>query len=194
MPPDASTPTALLHAWRDGDREALDRLMPIIYDELARMAKTALRGERPGHTLETRSLIHEAYLRLIDANVDVNGRAHFLALAARTMRRVLTDHARGRQRDKRGGADRVRVSLTGIPAPEPEDRLDAIDLDAALVKLEAQDERRARVVELHFYGGLSFDETAEAMGLSKNTVGRDLRVAKAWLRRELAAPERRAEF
>jgi len=184
MASDPSTPTSLLHAWRHGDRDAFDRLMPLVYQELARMARGALRHERPDHTLETRPLVHEAYLRLIDADVDVSTRAHFLALAARTMRRVLTDHARARLRAKRGGP-RERVPLTGIAAPAHDDRLDALDLDVALERFEAQDERRARVVELHFYGGLTIDETAEALNLSRNTVGRDLRVAKAWLRREL---------
>jgi RNA polymerase sigma-70 factor (ECF subfamily) len=179
------TPTALLHSWRSGDQAALDRLMPVLYEELTRIAHGALRRERPGHTLQTRSLVHEAYLRLIDADVDFSGRAHFLALAARMMRRVLTDHARGKQRAKRGG-DQVRVTLADVAAPAPsEEPLDAIQLDAALTRLEAQDSRRAQVIELHFYGGMTFDETAEALGISRNTVTRDLRVAKAWLRREL---------
>lgn len=187
MSTEPQTPTALLHSWRGGDRQALDRLLPLLYEELSRIARGALRGERPNHTLQTRSLVHEAYVRLIDADVNVNDRAHFFALAGRMMRRVLTDHARGKLRAKRGG-ERVRVPLTDLPvAAEPALRLDAIELDAALTRLEAQDERRARVVELHFYAGMTFDEVAEALGIARNTVGRDLRVAKAWLRRELAA-------
>ena len=179
-----ATPTALLKSWRGGDRGALDRLMPLVYDELSGIARGALSAERPDHTLQTRALVHEAYLRLVDAEVDFVDRAHFFALAARTMRRVLTDHARARQRDKRGG-DMIRVPLTDLPAPQPDSAIDLLQLDAALTKLEAQDERRARVIEMHFYGGLNYEETAEALGVSKATVDRDLRLAKAWLRREL---------
>lgn len=184
-----ATPTALLKSWRGGDRGALDQLMPLVYDELAGIARGALSAERRDHTLQTRALVHEAYLRLVDADVTVADRAHFFALAARTMRRVLTDHSRARQRDKRGG-DQIRVPLTDLPTPQPEAAIDLLELDAALTRLEALDERRARVVELHFYGGLNYEETAEALDVSRATVDRDLRLAKAWLRRELrtAAP------
>lgn len=155
--------------------------MPLLYDELARIARGAMSAERRDHTLQTRALVHEAYLRLIDADVEIRDRAHFLALAARTMRRVLTDHARARNRVKRGG-ERVRISVTDLPAP---DTMDYLDLERAMTRLEAQDARAARVLELHFYGGLDYDETAEAIGISRATVDRDLRLGKAWLRREL---------
>jgi RNA polymerase sigma-70 factor (ECF subfamily) len=180
----SGTPTVLLQSWRGGDRAALDQLLPLVYDELARIASGALGAERRDHTLQTRALVHEAYLRLIDADVSVNDRAHFFALAARTMRRVLADHARSRHREKRGG-ERVRVPLTDLAVTVPEASIDFLDLDEAIERLEAQDPRRARVVELHFFGGMNYEETAEAMGISAATVDRDLRLAKAWLRREL---------
>jgi len=157
--------------------------MPLLYDELARIAHGAMSAERRDHTLQTRALVHEVYLRLIDADVEIRDRAHFLALAARTMRRVLTDYARARNRVKRGG-ERVRISATDLPAPGT---MDYLDLERAMTRLEAQDARAARVLELHFYGGLDYDETAEAIGISRATVDRDLRLGKAWLRRELEA-------
>ncbi len=175
------SPTALLRSWRGGDAEALDRLMPLVYDELARIAHGALSAERRDHTLQTRALVHEAYLRLIDADVEIQDRAHFMALAARTMRRVLTNHARARQRVKRGG-ERVRISLTDLPAADA--GVDYLDLEAALTRLQAQDPRAAQAVEMHFYGGLDYDETATALGVSRATVVRDLRLGNAWLRRE----------
>ncbi len=182
----APSPTVLLRLWRDGDGGALERLIPLVYDELSRVARGAMGGERRDHTLQTRALVHEAYLRLIDAEIDWRDRAHFFAVAARTMRRVLTDHARRRVRQKRGG-DQVRVDVTEIASPDSGRGIDIVALDDALVRLEAQDARRARVVELHYYGGLDYEEAAEALGISKATVDRDLRLAKAWLRRELQA-------
>jgi RNA polymerase sigma-70 factor (ECF subfamily) len=180
-----ANPTTLLKSWRGGSREALDRLLPLLYDELSRIAHGAMGAERRDHTLQTRALIHEAYLRLIDADVDWRNRAHFLALASRTMRRVLTDHARAKHREKRGGADQVKVPLTGLNVAGPDSSVEFLELEEALARLEAQDERKARVVEMHFYGGLNYEETAEALGISAATVDRDLRLAKAWLRREL---------
>jgi RNA polymerase sigma factor (TIGR02999 family) len=182
----AGTPTTLLHAWRAGDREALDRLMPLLYDELSRIARGALSGERRDHTLQTRALVHEAYLRLIDVDIDWRDRAHFLALAARSMRRILTDHARARGRDKRG-ADPIRVDLADVEAAPAVAPVALLDLDNALIRLEAQDERKARLIELHFFAGMNYDETAEALAISPATVGRELRLAKAWLGRELKA-------
>jgi len=178
----AATPTGLLQSWRGGNQDALNGLMALLYDELTRIAHGAMGAERHDHTLQTRALVHEAYLRLIDAEVEIRDRAHFLALAARTMRRVLTDHARARVRVKRGGA-RVRVSVTDLPAPDT--AVDYLDLENAMTRLESQDARAAQVLELHFYGGLDYDETAEALGISRATVDRDLRLGKAWLRREL---------
>lgn len=177
--------TAMLAAWSDsGSREALDRLMPIVYDELRRQAARYLKHERQGHTLQTTALVHEAYVRLIDqAGVRWQNRAHFFAIAAELMRRILVDHARKRRAAKRGG-DGVRVTLTEA-VPAAEFNLDLIAVDEALTKLAAVDEQQARVVELRFFGGLNVEETAEVLGISDRTVKRDWSVAKAWIRREL---------
>lgn len=179
-----ATPTVLLHAWRAGDSSARDRLMELVYGELSRIASGALRTERPDHTLQTRALVHEAYLKLIDADVDWQDRAHFFALAARSMRRILTDHAKARRRTKRG-ANPVRVELADVATPIPGASIDLIDLDAAMDKLSALDPRHAQLVELHFFAGLDYDEAAQVLGISPRTVGRDLRVARAFLAREL---------
>jgi RNA polymerase sigma factor (TIGR02999 family) len=186
MPPSDASPepraTTLLLAWRAGDASALDRLMPLLYDELARQAHLALSRERDDHTLETRALVHEAYLRLLNADVDWQGRAHFLALSARTMRRILVDHAKARLADKRGGgAVRVTLELTEGAAPP----VDVLAVHDALDQLAAQDPRKADIVELHYFGGLTQQEVAEAKALSLTTVERELRLARAWLRRAL---------
>lgn len=176
--------TILLHAWRGGESTALDRLLPLVYDELARIARGALRSERADHTLQTRALVHEAYLRLIDADVSWQDKAHFMAVAARTMRRVLVDHARSRRRQKRGGGA-VKVELEDVAALITGPSVDVLDLHDVLEKLAEFDARKAAIVELHFFGGLSYDETAEAVGVSAATVDRELRTAKAWLRHQL---------
>ena len=174
----------LLVAWRQGDPHALERLLPLVYDELRRLARSQMRGERPDHTLQTTALVHEAYLRLCGADVAWEGRVHFLAVAATVMRRVLVDHARARGRAKRGGGV-TPVALDESLAGSP-DRPDAIvALDEAIERLSALDERKARAVELHFFGGLTYDETAAALGVSPATVDRELRLAKAWLYHEL---------
>jgi RNA polymerase sigma factor (TIGR02999 family) len=184
MPGDRRTATVLLRAWQGGDRDALDRLLPVVYDELSGLARRALHGERPDHTLQTRALVHEAYLRLVDADISFQDRAHFMAVAARTMRRVLVDHARARRRDKRGGGA-VRIDLDKVSLPAPDGNLDLLDLHDALERLDAFDARKSAIVELYFFGGLSYDETAEAMGVAAATVDRELRLAKAWLKVEL---------
>ncbi|MGE0461911.1 MAG: sigma-70 family RNA polymerase sigma factor [Vicinamibacterales bacterium] len=181
---DRPTATMLLLAWRGGDRAALDQLLPVVYEELGGLARRALRGERPEHTLQTRALVHEAYLRLVDADISFQDRAHFMAVAARTMRRILVDHARARRRDKRGG-DAIRIDLDKVDLPAPDRRLDILELHEALERLATFDSRKSAIVELHFFGGLSYDETAEAVGVSPATVDRELRMAKAWLRVEL---------
>jgi RNA polymerase sigma factor (TIGR02999 family) len=175
--------TGLLRAWRDGDRGALDRLIPLVYDELHTLAQQCMRGERPGHTLQATSLVNEAYLRLVSGSVNWQDRAHFFAMAATAMRRVLVDHARSKGRHKRAG---VQVSLdeSVMVLPDREDELLAID--DALNDLARKDERAAKVIELHFFGGLTYDETAEALGISPATVDRDLRFARAWLHKSLA--------
>jgi RNA polymerase sigma factor (TIGR02999 family) len=178
------TVRGLLIAWRDGDSSALDRLMPLMYDELHSLARRQLRGERPDHTLQTTALLHEAYLKLIGADVQWDGRVHFLAVAATLMRRILVDHARARSRQKRGsGINEVPLDQADVAAPESS--VDLIVLDEALTRLAAFDARKARAAELHYFGGLSYEETARALDISEATAHRDLRVAKAWLQREL---------
>lgn len=174
----------LLLAWRGGDASALDRLIPLVYDQLHALAQRHLRGERADHTLQTTALIHEAYLRLVGADVAWQGRPHFLAVAAQTMRRILVDHARARGRDKRG-AGAARVGLDEMQLASPEASAQLVALDEALQRLDAVDPRKVKVVELHYFGGLTYSETAEAMGISAATVDRELRLAKAWLYREL---------
>jgi RNA polymerase sigma factor (TIGR02999 family) len=174
----------LLMAWRQGDAAALQRLLPLVYDELHLLARRYMGQERPDHTLQTTALIHEAYLRLCGADVTWEGRVHFLAVAAQTMRRILVDHARARSRAKRGGGE-GRVTLDEALAPAPDRPDELLSLDEALQRLSALDERKARAVELHYFGGLTYDETAAALGISQATVDRELRLAKAWLYREL---------
>lgn len=175
----------LLVAWRDGDPSALDRLVPLVYDQLHVLAERHLRGERADHTLQTTALINEAYLRLVGTDVAWEGRAHFMAVAARTMRRILVDHARAKQRQKRGAAaERVDLDKVALAAPAAGPEL--VALDEALERLAALDERKARAVDLHYFGGFTYDETADLLGVSAVTVHRELRLAKAWLYRELS--------
>lgn len=178
-----SAVTGLLQAWRRGDREALDRLIPLVHDELHRLAAGYMRGERPDHTLQTTALVNEAYLRLVDADVDWQDRAHFFAVAATTMRRILVDHARAKGRRKRAG---IKVSLDDAAVVTPDASDEMLALDEALTRLAERDERPARVVELHYFGGLTYDEIAEVVGVSAATVHRDLRLARAWLYREMS--------
>jgi RNA polymerase sigma factor (TIGR02999 family) len=174
----------LLLALKNGDESALAHLVPLVYEELRVLARRHLRNERTGHTLQTTALIHEAYLRLVGGDVRWEGRVHFFAVSAQIMRRILVDHARRRGRAKRGGGDAPEtLEDIAIAAAEPATDLEA--LDDALERLTALDPRKARVVELHYFGGLTYDETAEALGISAATVDRELRLAKAWLHREL---------
>ena len=183
-----STPeiTQLLIAWNQGETAALERLTPLVYAELHRLAKRYMAGERSGHLLQTTALVNEAYLRLIDGeNVQWQNRAHFFGLAAQLMRRILIDFARMRQREKRGG-DPLRVSLS-LAAEVPQERnADLVALDDALQALEKLDARQALVVELRFFAGLSLEETAEVLKVSVITVRRDWSSAEAWLYRELS--------
>jgi RNA polymerase sigma factor (TIGR02999 family) len=176
----------MLHDWSNGDREALDKLIPIVYQELRRQAARYLRREHPGHTLQTTGLIHEAYLRLIDQrSVQWQNRAHFFAISAQLMRRILVDHARSREAAKRGGSD-IKLPLEdGMIASEVRE-MDLVALDEALERLAAIDPQQGHVVELRFFSGLSVEETAEVLGVSQRTVKRDWNVAKAWLRREIS--------
>lgn len=185
-PSGASDVTRLLLDWRDGHEEAFDQLLPLVYDELRRLASRALTGEAEGHTLRTTALVHEAYVRLVGTDVAWEGSRHFMRVAARAMRRVLVDHARARKSKKRGGGkaayplDSLEGVLPGSARPE-----DVLDLDEALERLIALEERKGRAVELHYFGGLSYDEVAEALDISAATVHRDLRMARAWLYKEL---------
>jgi RNA polymerase sigma factor (TIGR02999 family) len=179
----------LLAEYRRGDLEALDRMIPLVYAELRRIAARALVAERREHTLQPTALVNEAYVRLVERpNASWQDRAHFLACAARLMRQVLVDHARARRADKRGGA-LVRVTLgeETLMAGGPE--VDFLALDAALDRLAEQDEQKGRIVELRYFGGLSNEETAEALGVSPRTVKRGWALARAWLRRELDREE-----
>jgi RNA polymerase sigma factor (TIGR02999 family) len=169
-----------------GSAEAVARVMPVVYDELRRIASSYLRRERPDHTLQTTGLVHEAYLRLVGQDdLSFENRAHFRAIAARTMRRILIEHARARAAAKRGGGRR-RVSLEDTLTLTASPRLDLLVLDQALERLAALDAPQARIVELRFFGGLTVDETAEAVGVSPASVKRDWALARAWLRRELS--------
>jgi len=177
--------TGLLKAWREGDKAALDALMPLVHEELRRIAHGCLHGERARHSVQATELVNEAFLRLVDVrHVDWRNRAHFLAMSARLMRRVLVDLARARRADKRGG-DAVRVTLDEAALPGVAPDADVIRLDDALQALAALDERKSRVVELRFFGGLTADETATALQVSTKTVLRDWEFARAWLQREL---------
>ncbi len=181
----ASQVTGLLRAWRAGREEARDELMPLVYDELRRLAAGAMRGERANHTLQPTALVHEAYARLIDVNVDWQDRAHFLAVMALTMRRVLVDHAKARSRDKRGGGALLLTLDEGnTPAPAPGEEI--LALHKALEGLSGRDPRMGHAIELHYFGGLTYQEMAQVLGVSETTVHRDLRMARAWLARELS--------
>jgi len=177
--------TALLIAWRGGDENALDRLTPLVYDELRRMARRHLRRERTGHSIAPTTLVHEAFLRLKEIRrIDWRDRAHFFAMAARTMRRLLIDQARARRARKRaGGAVRVTFDDNQLVVGDVDDRL--IALNDALHALAEKDPRLSQVVELRYFGGLSVEETADALGVSAQTVLRDWKLARAWLSVEL---------
>ena len=182
----------LLRAWGRGDAAALDRLTPLVYERLRRMARSYMRTERPGHTLQATALVNEAFLRLVETrNLDWTDRSHFFAVCARIMRRILVDAARSRAATKRGGnADRVEhssaINLDQLPNPVSEISAQVCALDEALNMLAQIDPRRAQVIELRFFGGLTVDETAQALQTSSQTVMRDWRLARAWLARELS--------
>lgn len=177
--------TDLLHRWREGDEAARDQLVAIVYPELQRLARSYLGAERRDHTLQATALVHEAYMRLVDADVDWDDRVHFLAVAARVMRRVLVDHGKARRRQKRGG-ERIRTTLDERSLAAAEPIVDIVAVDEALRSLAVEDRRQSRVVELHYFGGMTYEEIASVLGLSATTVKRDLRFAKAWLEEELA--------
>jgi len=178
--------THMLREWRDGKAEALDNLLPLVYDELHRRAARYLRRERQGHTLQTTALIIEAYLKLIDQReVNWESRTHFFAIAAQAMRRILVDYARTAHRKKRGGDDLKLPLEEAMTVAAEETPVDLIALDEALNKLAARDEQQARVVELRYFSGLTLEETAEALHISRATTAADWNMAKLWLYREL---------
>lgn len=181
--------TGLLLSWSRGDSQAREALLPLVYGELRGIAGRYMRQERSDHTLQPTALIHEAYLRLVDQKrVDWQNRAHFFGVAANVMRRILVDHARRRGRVKRGGAERT-VSLEELSDVADQRTPDLLALDAALTHLAARDPRKASIVELHFFGGLTVAETAEVLGCSTATVTRHWRTAKVWIFRQLRDPE-----
>jgi len=179
--------TALLREWRAGDDSAFDRLVPLVYDELYRLASRFLRSERPDHTFRPTDLVSEAYLRLCGSQPpELNDRVHFFGVAARTMRQILVDHARKRVAEKRGGNDRPIELDERVASPARPDHL--LALDAALDALAKFDERKARTVELVYFAGLAQAEIAELLGVHVNTVARDLRLAEAWIQKQLTSP------
>ena len=178
--------TQLLHAWGEGDASALEKLTPLVYKELHRLARHYMRGERPDHTLQTTALVNEAYLRLIDwKNARWQNRAHFVAVAAQLMRRILVDYARSRHYAKRGGGAQ-RVSLDEVALVSEKRAPEVIAVDDALRRLDAIDPRKAQVVELRFFGGLSVKEAAEVLKVSQQTVLRDWDLARTWLHRDIS--------
>jgi RNA polymerase sigma factor (TIGR02999 family) len=185
MRPDSQLVTQLLHRWKNGNQEALDQLMPLVYDELRRLAGRYLSAERPEHTLRATELVHEAYMRLLGSEIDWQDRAHFYAVSARMIRRILVDHAHSRNCGKRGGdVERVHLDesvVFGAEVPEL-----VVSLDEALRRLSVVDSRKSDIVQCLYFGGMTYDETAAALNISAVTVGRELRMAKAWLHRELA--------
>jgi RNA polymerase sigma factor (TIGR02999 family) len=177
--------TQILHDWSGGDPQAPERLMPLVYDELRRLARSFLARERGDHTLQPTALVNEAYFRLVDQrSVSWQNRAHFYGIAARMMRRVLIDHARTHARDKRGGGA-VRLSINDVQVPIEERAASLIAIDEALETLAKIDERKSRIVEMRFFGGLSDEEIAEVLGISTRTVLRHWKTARLWLFREL---------
>jgi len=177
--------TQLLRQWSGGDKEALNELMPLVYDQLRKLASRYLYSERPDHTLRATALVNEAYLRLVDAELSLQDRVHFYAVAASTLRRILVDHAKAKKRDKRGGgAEKIPLDEAVMVGPEPPRGV--LELDDALKALAQHDARKAEIVELLCFGGLTYDEVAAVVKISPATVHRELTMAKAWLHRELS--------
>ena len=178
--------TGLLLSWRQGDAAALDRLVPLVYDELRRVARRHLRREQPGHALQATALVHEVYLRLVDVDqLTLKNRTHFFAVAAKLMRQILVDHARRQHADKRGGGATM-MSLDDVSPAAQSASVDVLALDQALAALASIDARQSHVVELRFFAGFNIDEAAEALGMSPATVEREWALAKAWLFRRLS--------
>ena len=182
--------SALLSEWRAGNHEALEVLIPVVYEELRRIAQHHLRQERPDHTLQSTALVHEAYLRLMKQGpADIDNRAHFMAVASRLMRQILVDHARRHRAAKRGGG--LKLELTEAMAMQKAPNVDLIALDNALNELARLDPQQSRIVEMRFFAGLSIEDTAEVIGISRTTVKREWATARAWLLREMSRREAR---
>jgi RNA polymerase sigma factor (TIGR02999 family) len=176
--------TRLLQEWGGGNKAALDELMPVVYDQLRKLASRCLLAERPYHTLRATALVHEAYLRLVDSDVAWQDRVHFFAVSARMLRRILVDHAKANNRQKRGGgAERVTLDEAVLVGPQATGGI--VELDEALQRLAAHDQRKSELIELLCFGGLTYDEAAAALKVSPATVHRELKMAKAWLHKEL---------
>ncbi len=175
--------TRLLAEWRAGDGEARDKLLPIVYDQLRALAGKMMSAERPNHTLAATGLVHEAYIRLVDTDVPWEDRAHFFKLAARMMRHILVDYAKGQRRAKRGGGQKISLEDLGDLASATDSCLP--EVDEALDRLAAMDPRKAELIDLLYFGGLTYDEAAKALEISPTTVHRELKVAKSWLYQEL---------
>jgi RNA polymerase sigma factor (TIGR02999 family) len=185
-PPDRQAVTRLLSAWQSGDARALERLTPLIYEDLRHRARRYMRRERPGHTLQATAVVHEAFVKLVEMNVSWQDRAHFFAVAARQMRRILVDHAKTRFRDKRGGT--TTGSLDELPldlGPATAGDIDVLEIDEALQRLASDNPRLAEMVELHYFGGLTYQELSETLKVSEATVDREIRLAKAWILRQI---------
>lgn len=188
-PPPRQEVTQVLVDWNKGDQNAPDRLMPLVYEELRKLARNYLQRERSDHTLQATGLVHEAYLRLVDqSSMSWQNRAHFFAVAAQVMRRILVDHARAHRAEKRGG-EREKIEFDEALAPSDEKAVDLIALDDALQDLGQFDPRQSRIVELRFFGGLTNEEIGEVLEISPRTIKREWRLAKAWLRREIMGKE-----
>ena len=177
--------TQLLVDWREGKEDALNQLMPHIHNNLRQLASKYMRGENAGHTLQATALVNEAFIKLIDADVTWQNRAHFMALSARAMRQILVDHARANRSEKRGGSAIAITLYESRLGDQGQTNLDIIAIEDALEKLESIDPRKAQAIELSFYGGLTYDEIAETLAISPATVDRELRFAKAWLYSQL---------
>ena len=177
--------TMLLESWRSGSDKALEQLTPVIYDELRRQANRIFRSENPGHTLQPTAVVNEALINLMHADVTYNDRIHFFSLAARMMRRILVDHAKGKRAAKRGGGDTpITLNEELVSAADSPDE-QVLALDEALQALAEMDPRKAQVLEMHYFGGLTYEEMADVLGITSSTLNRDLRAARAWLKARL---------
>jgi RNA polymerase sigma factor (TIGR02999 family) len=185
LSPEQQSVTQLLHEVRLGNKDAFDALMPVVYDQMRKLAARCMAAERGERTIPATALVHEAYMRLVGSDIAWEDRVHFFAVSARVMRRILVDHAKANKRQKRGGgAERMTFDEAVLVGPEAPSEL--VELDEALDRLATHDARKSKIVELLFFGGMTYDETAAALGVSPATVHRELRMAKAWLYRELA--------